>query len=91
MKSILYLCEIIVGSELIYNLSSLANCYNLHLLISDSSNMSLIHVSHARLILFLLIVVFIFFGVYFLSNVSPIRIFPSTVIAPKNLLGVLVI
>ena len=47
--------------ELICNFSSLANCVNLHLLISDLSNMELIHVSHPHVILFLLLVCFIYF------------------------------
>ena len=46
MKSILYLCKSLVDAELIYNLSSLANCYNFHLLRYYWSNMALIHVSH---------------------------------------------
>ena len=43
MKSILHLCKSLVDAELIYNWSSLANCYNLHLLIPYWSNMKSIH------------------------------------------------
>ena len=60
MKSILDIYKILVDAELIYNLSSLANCDNLHLLIYDWSNMALIHVFHPHVILFLLLVGFIF-------------------------------
>ena len=72
-------------------MSSLFNSDNLYLLISDLSNISLIHVLHPHLLLFLLIVGFIFFGMYFLSDVYTIHTFPLTVIAPKNLPGKLVI
>ena len=43
MKSFLDICKILVDAELIYNLSILANCDNLHLFIYDLSNMELIH------------------------------------------------
>ena len=44
MKSFLDLCKNIVDAELIYNLPSLDNCDNHHVLIYDWSNMALIHV-----------------------------------------------
>ena len=61
----------------------MANCDNLHLLRSDWSNMSLIQVSYPHVILFLLLFGFIYFGMYFLSDVSPINIFSSAVLEPK--------
>ena len=61
MKSFLDICKILVDAELIYNLSSLANCDNLHLFIYDSSNMALIHVSYKHVILYILLVGFIYF------------------------------
>ena len=53
--------------------------------------MALIQVLHPHVILFLLLVGFIFFGVYLLSDVSPTHNFPSNVLAPKFLLEKLVI
>ena len=85
MKSILDICKSIVDAELIYSLSSLANCDNLHLLRSDWSNMALIHVLHPHAILFMFLVGFIYFGIYFLRYVSPIHTLPSTFLAKKKL------
>ena len=76
MKSLLDLCKIIVDEELIYNLSSLSDCDILNLLRSDWSYMSLIQVLHSHVILFLLLIGLIYFGMYFLSDVSPIHNFP---------------
>ena len=53
--------------------------------------MALINVLHPHVILFMLLIGLIYFGMYFLSDVSPIHTFPSTVIAQKRLLGKLVI
>ena len=53
--------------------------------------MAIIQVSYPHLILFMLLIGFIYFGVYFLSEVSPIHKFPSTVIVPKKLPQKLVI
>ena len=69
-------------AELIYNISGLSNCDILHLLRSDWSNMELIQVLHPYVILFLLLIGFIYFGVYFLCDVSPIHTFSSTFLAP---------
>ena len=60
MKPLLGLCKSLVDVELIYNLSSMANCDILHLLISYLSNMALIKVFHPRVILFMLLVGFIY-------------------------------
>ena len=53
--------------------------------------MELIHVLHPNAILFLLLVGFIYVGIYFPREVSPIHNFPSTVLAQKKLPGKLVI
>ena len=53
--------------------------------------MALIHVSHPHVIFFLLVICFIYFGMYFLRDASPIHNFPLTDLALKNLLGKLVI
>ena len=84
MKSFLDLSKSLVDAELIYNLSILVHCDNIHLLGSDQSNMALMQVSHPHVILFLFLVGFIYFGMYFLSEVSPIKIFPSIVIAQEK-------
>ena len=84
MKSFLDLSKSLFDAELIYNLSSLDHCDILHLLRSDWSNMARMQVSHPHVILFLLIVGFIYFGMYLLSDVSPIHIFPSTVLTPEK-------
>ena len=84
MKSFLGVSKNLVDAELIYNLSSLDHFDIFHSLISDWINMELMQVSHPDVILFLLLVVFIFFGVYFLSDVSPLQIFTSTVLAPEK-------
>ena len=84
MKSFLDLCKSRVDAELIYNLSSLYNCDILNLFLSDWSNMAIIEVSHPYVILFMLLIGFIYFGMYFLSDVSPIHTFPSAIIAPKK-------
>ena len=65
MKSFLDICESLVDAELIYNLPSLANFDNLHLLISDWINMALIHALHPNVILFLLLI-----GLYILECTS---------------------
>ena len=49
--------------------------------------MSLIHASHLHVILFLVIIGYIFFGMYFLNEISPINTFTYTVISPKELPG----
>ena len=54
-------------------------------------NMKFIHVLHPHVIIFLLLIGYIFFGVYFLIDVYPIHTFPYTVIAAKNLPGKLAI
>ena len=53
--------------------------------------MALIQVLCPHVILFLLLIGFIFFGMHFLSDISPIHTFSSTVIEPKNLFQKLVI
>ena len=63
----------------------MANCDNLHLLIYDWSNMALIHVLHPHVVLFLLLVSFIFFGMYFLRGIYTIYTLPYTVLATKIL------
>ena len=90
-KIILWSLQKSIWWKIIYNLSSLAHCKNLYLLRSDWSNMALTQVLHPYLILFLLIIGYIYFGMCFISGVSPIHTFPSTVIVPKNLLQKLVI
>ena len=67
-----------------YNWSNLENCDILHLLVSDWNNMALLHVSHPHVILFMLLIGFIYFGMYFLSEWSKIHTFQSTVLAPKK-------
>ena len=74
----------LVDAWLIYNLSSLDNCDILHLLLSDWSNMALMQVSHPHVIFLMLIIGFILFGIYFLSELSTIQIFSSTVLSPKQ-------
>ena len=74
----------LVDAELIYNLSSLDNCDIIHLLIYDWSNISLIQVLHPHVILFMMLIGYIYFGMLFLSDVSPIQTFTSTVIAQKQ-------
>ena len=86
-ESIVDICKCLVDAEFIDNPSSLANCDNIHLLRSDLIHMSLIHVLHPRVILFMLPIGFIYFGIYFLSDVSPIHTLPSTVLVQKNLPG----
>ena len=81
---ILVFLNILVDSELIYNLSSLDNYNIIYLFKSDWSNMELIQVLHHHVILFLLLIGFIYFGIYFLSVVYPIQIFPSVVLAPEK-------
>ena len=46
--------------------------------------MPLMKFLHPPVILFLLLFGFIYSGMYFLSDVSPIQIFPSTVLAPEK-------
>ena len=53
--------------------------------------MVFINVPHLHVILFMLLVGFIYCGMYFLRDVSIIDTSPSKVIAPKNLPGKLVI
>ena len=84
MKEWLDLCKSLFDVELIYSSSILDNCDNLHLLRSYWSNMAHIHVFHINVILFLLLISYIYFGMYFLSNVSTIYTFPSAVFAQKN-------
>ena len=86
MKSILDISKSLVDAELIYNLSILANCDNIYLFISDWSNTAIIHILNPHLILFLLIIGYIFFGVYFLIYVSPINTLPSKFLAQKKYL-----
>ena len=74
-KLFLDLSKSIVNAGLIYNLSSFTNCDILHLLRSDWSNMALMQVSHTHVILFLFLIGFIYFGMYFIIDVSPIQIF----------------
>ena len=62
-KTLLDLYKILVDAELLYNLSSLANCDNLHLLRSDLSNMVLIHVLHPHVIYFFACWFYIFWNV----------------------------
>ena len=83
-KSFLDISKILVDAELIYNLSSLDNCDIIHLLRYDLSKMALMQVSHSHVVLFLLFIGFTYSGMYFLSDVSPIQIFPSTVLAPEK-------
>ena len=81
----------LVDAELIYNLSSLSNCENLHLLISDWRNMTLIYVSHICVILFLLIVDFTYLEVYFLRDIFPKHTFQYKVLVTKQNHGILVL
>ena len=90
MKQFLDICKILVDAELMHNLSSLDNCDSLHFLRSNWSNMELIQVPYPDLILFILLISFIYFGMYFLSDISPIYNFPSTILAPKKILQKLV-
>ena len=53
--------------------------------------MALIQVLHPHVILFLLFIGFIYFGMFFLSDVSTKHTFPSTVLVTKKLLMKLVI
>ena len=53
--------------------------------------MALVNVLHPHVILFLLLIGFIYFGMYFLSDISPIHTFSSTVLAPTKFPGKLVI
>ena len=46
--------------------------------------MELMQVSHPHVIVFLLLISFVYFGIYFLSDVSAIQIFPSPVIAQNK-------
>ena len=46
--------------------------------------LAFIQVSHPHVIYFLLLIGYIFFGMYFLSGVSPIQIFPSTILVPEK-------
>ena len=46
--------------------------------------MAHIQVSNPHVILSMLIIGFIYFGMYFLSDVSPIQNLPSTVLEPKQ-------
>ena len=78
------LSKIPVNAEIMYNLSSLDNCDILQLLISDWSNMVLMQVLYPHVILYFLLVGFIYFGMYFLSGVSNLQNFPSTVRAPEK-------
>ena len=84
MKSCLDICRSLVDVEYICNLSILNNCDNLHLLIFDWNKIALIYFLHPHVILFLLLIGYTYFGMYFLSDVTPIHNFPSTVIAPKK-------
>ena len=84
IKPFLDLSKSLFDAEIIYNLSSLDNCDILYLLRYDWSNMALIKVLHPHVILFMLLIGFIYFGMYFLSDVSPIQILPSIVLAPKK-------
>ena len=83
MKLILDNCKSMVDAELLYNLSSFSNYENLHLLRSDSNDTAVMHVLHPRVILFLFLISFIYFGICILRDVFPIHILPSTVLAPK--------
>ena len=65
MKSILDLYLVLADAELIHNLSSVANCGHLILLISEWINLALIHVSNPHVVLFMLI-----FGLYILACTS---------------------
>ena len=91
MKSFLDISNILVDAELIYYLSSLDKCGILHLLIFDWSNTSLIHVTHPHVILFLLLINFVYFGMYLLSDLSPIQFFYKLFLHTKNFLQNLVI
>ena len=83
-KSFLDICKSRVDTELIYNSLSLSNCDILYLLISGWINMALIKFLHPHVILFMLLIGLIYFGMYFLSDVSPIHTVPSTVLAQKK-------
>ena len=85
------LCKGLVDAEFIYNLSGLDNCDIIHLFRSDWLNMALIQVVYPHVLLFLLFVGLIYFSMYFLSYVSPVHTFPSTVILIKKHLHKLVI
>ena len=84
IKLFLDLFKIIADAELIYNLSGLANCDILHLLRYYWGNMALIHILHLHVILFLLLTSFIYFCMYFWSDVSPIQFFRLSVLASKK-------
>ena len=80
-KSLLDLCKIWDDAELIYNLSDFSTCDILYLLRSDWINLEIIQFLHPPVILFLLLIGLIYFGMYFISEVSLINTFTSTVIA----------
>ena len=84
MKEILYFCRSLVDVALLYNLSSLSNYDNLHLLRYYWSNMALIHVSHPHVIFFLLLVCIIYVGIYYLSDVAPIHILHQQFLTQTN-------
>ena len=46
--------------------------------------MEFVHVSHPHVILFMLIIGYIYFGMYFLRDVSPIHTFPPKFLAPEK-------
>ena len=63
---------------------SFPSCLNRHLFKSGRINISLIHVSYPHVILFLSIIVFLWFYMYFLSEVSPMRALPFSYLAPED-------
>ena len=81
--SFLDLCKILVDAELrlFYFFFYYVNC---HLSKSDLSNMTLMNILYTRVILSMILVDFICFGTYFISEVSPIHTLLSSFIEPKN-------
>ena len=84
MKSFLDISKSLVDAELINKISSLVNYGILHSLRSDCIDRELMKVLHTHVILFLFLIGFLYFIMYFLSDVSPIQIFPSIFLAPEK-------